>query len=233
MKNLEELGLELKNDIFSEIRENKNWDVIEYTMRFDSSGSGQGGLIILFKNSKEIERVVHKKWSDFWYTTKDLINSKKINKGTLIIYPNGAYESSFIWDEEAHLSGLIGGVDSLLSYVCEELFSKIPTILPPHTVIDWREFTVIIPFIEGQIQPLQIRIKAGEAITALSILIEDIRYEKSLWLVAQFEEMYQLTNEGELKGILSEKWNTIIIRNTVDGFDFDKGVSFEWKEENA
>ena len=233
MKKLEELCLELKNDIFSEIGENKNWDIIEYTMRFDPSGSGQGGIIILKNDKKEVERMSHKKWSDFWHTTKDLIDITKTNKVALTIYPSGEYESDFIWDNESHLGYLYDKVYNSLCFLAEELSYKITYTLCPETVILWEQTTLTLPFVKGKIQPLQIKVKTEKEIIEHFLLIKDITYEESPWLVEQFEDMYQLTNEGELKGKLSERWNTLVICwNLMERFDLEKHVKFEWLPEN-
>ena len=46
--------------------------------------------------------------------------------------------------------------------------------------------------------------------------------------------MHQLTNEGEFKGNLSEKWNTLVICwDLIERFDLEKHVSFEWREDLA
>ena len=164
---------------------------------------------------------------------------KKSNKGTLTIYPNGDYESSFIWDEVAYVDYLIRGIRALLSFVYNEMCYKISDTLLPDAVIHWNQVVMTIPFKEGQIQPISIEVKTQEEITHHSILIQNLTNEESPWLIGQFADFYQLTNEGELKGKLSEKkWNTLVISfDTITGFNweqpFDKGVSFEWREENA
>ena len=234
MNNIENFCIELKNDIFSEIGENKDWDTADYTMSFfGGAGNGSTGLIILKRDNQEVKRIRQKKSTYFWDAINLLIDRSKINKGILTIYPNGEYESSFIWDEEAHLSRLIGSVYALLSFVNEELTYRISKKFPK-TIILWNETVLTISFVKGKIQPLQTKIKTKEKIIEHSILIKDITYEETPELVAQFEEMYQLTNEGELKGKLSEKkWNTLVCYNMIDPSNLEKNVKFEWREENA
>ena len=163
----------------------------------------------------------------------EVSKTKKINKGTLTIYPGGEYESSFIWDNEAHLGYLVDGIYSLIGTVYEELNYKIRELLPAGTPIDWRYISIIIPFIKGKIQPLEIIIK-GEKIVILSLLIENITYEETPEFVQWFEDVYQLTNEGELKGQLSEKWNKLhLVWTKETGLDLSKDVLFEWVESLA
>ena len=127
----------------------------------------------------------------------------------------------------------------MFRFVFDELCYKITDTLLPDAVAHWNEVIVTIPFENGKIQPLSIKITTGEEITHHSLLIQNLTYEESPNLIKQFEDFYQLSNEGELKGKLSEKkWNTFVISfDTIVGFNwekpFDKGVSFEWREENA
>lgn len=232
MQNIEEFCLELKNDIFSEIGENKNWDTAEYPMMFYVSGGGGGGLTILKKNGQETGRISQKKFGYFWEIIRSLIDPTKINKGMLTIYPNGEYESSFIWDEQAHLDYLILGVDASFSFIHEEIQLKIEDSLMPDTA--WESIVITIPVKSGKVQPLQLEINLGEEVSYHSLDIKNLTYDEKPYLAGWFEDIYHLTNEGELKEKLSPKWNTAVISfNAIDGFDFKSQVKFEWREENA
>ena len=211
-----------------------NWDYIKCYFEVISYPGFNGGAIYLYKNDNtELLRFVLKNHIEIWSPIAEYMHIQKKNKYNLIIYPSGEYDSEFIWDEVAHLSYLEGGVYTLLSFVIEEFTLKISQQFPNVDIL-WNETILTIPFVKGKIQPLQTKIKTKDKIIEHSILIKDITYEETPELVAQFEEMYQLTNEGELKGSLSEKWNTLVICwDLIERFDLEKHVSFEWREENA
>ena len=231
MKNLEEFCLELKNDILTEIGEDKNWDTADYTMKFYGN-SGEGGLTILKKDNQEVRRVRQERFLYFWDAINLLIDRSKVNKGTLTIYPSGEYESEFIWDNQAHLDYLVLDIDTFFSF----LYDEVPLYLDRnyHNDTLWDSIEIRISFQEGKIQPLKIVLKTGEITTDYAVLIQNITYDESIYLIKRFEDIYELTNNGELKGVLSPTWNTAIMRyQAIEYFDFKKQVSFEWREENA
>ena len=155
------------------------------------------------------------------------------NMGKITIYPSGEYESVFIWDEEADLDYLATRVRLLFDYIHEEMFFKIPNLLVGASS-SWEKAIITMPFKEGQIQPLNLEITCMGAIIHQTLLIQNVTYEESPNLIDQFSNIYQLTNEGKLKGTFVEKWNIIVFHIYADAdFDFGKDVKFEWREENV
>ena len=232
MKNIEEFCLELKNDILKDIGDDRNWDTADYTMRFYGS-SGEGGLTILEKNNQEVRRIHQERFLYFWDTINLLIDRSKINKGTLTIYPNGEYESSFIWDEAAYLGNLRTNIDAMFAYIYH--YTPIELENKGILVDVWDNINVTIPFKSGKIQLLNITIKEGENISYHPTLIENFSADTSFYMIEVFETAYQQMNEGKLKNVISPKWNTAIVNIdiTSSSFDFKRDVSFEWREENA
>ena len=220
----------LADDIKKEIGNYSDWDIAEYPIVIQKDMISSG-LIILKKQGEEISRISQKE--SFSKDIRRFFDPTKINKGTLTIYPNGEYESSFIWDEQAHLSNLVGGIQSFISFIIEELTYKILQQFPNVGIL-WNESVLTVPFVKGKIQPLQTKIKTQEGSIEHSILVNNVTSDESPWLSEQFEDMYHMTNEGDLKGVLSGNWNVLTIRfDNITGFNFDRDVSFEWREENA
>ncbi len=151
------------------------------------------------------------------------------------LYPNGEYESSFTWDEEAYLEEFKKDAKGFFNLIHQEIDSCDIFFDEEGSSISWEEIMVIISFKSGKVEPLSIEIKSGENVIYHSEPIGDeygeYRYQVSK---QRYEDIYHLTNEGELKEKLSPKWNvaTIHIKNGVR-FDFEKHVIFEWREENA
>ena len=156
----------------------------------------------------------------------------------LTIYPNGKYESSFIWDNEAYLEEFKKDAKGLFNLIHQEIDNCDIFFDEEGSSIAWEEIMVIISFKSGKVEPLSIEIKLGENVIYHTEPIGDeygeYRYQVSK---QRYEDIYHLTNEGELKEKLSPKWNvaTIHIKNGAlrYNFDFDRDVSFEWREENA
>ena len=251
MKNLEEFSLELKNDILAEIGEDKNWDTATYGMKFYFSGGGEGGLIILKKNDQEIKRISQKRFGYFFDVLKNLIDPTKTNKGTLTIYPNGEYESSFIWDEVAHLGRLGQGVETWLSSVyqyaceriqdrCSQLSIDIPNEVEMSVSFDKLGVSQPAVFSTKDVPQMNFKLHLEQIYGYYERPYEEefaeydaIRepMENDPW---DCQIYYQMTNEGELKGYYP-RWNKLIFSlNPNDQYSFsDEKLKFEWVEENA
>ena len=235
MKSLKELCLELKSNFLFEIGDNKNWDIAEFPMEFYASGGGAGGLFILKKGGQETGRISHKKFTDFFSALRKLTDPTKTNKGTLTIYPNGEYESSFIWDNAAYLEKLVFKAENLFSLLYYEISACPAFKNAEEEPISWQEATVSVSFKSGKVQGLNVTVTtATDETIHYSEAIEEAfgasEYQSSR---GYYEETYQLMNEGELKA-LYPRWNiaTIHIKYGVS-FDFEKHVILEWREENA
>ncbi len=149
---------------------------------------------------------------------------QKINKGMLTIYPNGEYESSFIWDEQAdkeyRLTGLFGGLDYLgNTFFVEHFFLN---------KLEWENMAgniVITIHISTSIQTTAV-IESGDIKTKEVIEFPD-------YIEEGLKNIHYQTNEGDLKGMLSP-WNTIILCiSNSDSFDVNRDVKFEWREDLA
>ena len=81
-----------------------DWDYIKCYLEVMSNQSFGGGAIYLYKNDNtELLRFIPKDHYEIWSPIAEYMRSQKKNKYNLTIYPSGEYESSFIWDEVAHL----------------------------------------------------------------------------------------------------------------------------------
>ncbi len=160
---------------------------------------------------------------------------RKTNKGTITIYPNGEYESSFIWDEAAYLEKLVFKAENLFSLLYYEISSCPAFYNTQEEQISWQEAIVTVLFKSGKVQPLNVEVKtAANEIIHYSEAIEEEFGESEYQSSRQYyEEMYHLMNEGKLKA-LYHRWNvaTIHIKYGVR-FDFEKHVILEWREDLA
>ena len=164
--------------------------------------------------------------------------STRWNIWEFVLYPSGEYESSFIWDNEAYLEEFKKDAKGFFNLIHQEIESCDAFFDADDSFIPWEDIIVIISFKSGKVEPLRIEIKSGENIIYHTEPIGDeygeYRYQVSK---QRYEDIYHLTNEGELKEKLSPKWNvaTVHIKNGTlrHNFDFDRDVSFEWREENA
>ncbi len=187
-------------------------------------------------NETESAKKIDEKYIQMGMSTIDLRTltneDTKYNIWEFTLYPSGLYESEFIWDNQAHSDYLVLDIDTFFSF----LYDEVPLYLDRnyHNDTLWDSIEIRISFQEGKIQPLKIVLKTGEITTDYAVLIQNITYDESIYLIKRFEDIYELTNNGELKGVLSPTWNTAIMRyQAIDYFDFKKQVSFEWREENA
>ena len=161
---------------------------------------------------------------------------RKTNKGTLTIYPSGEYESSFIWDNEAYLDELKKNTKNFFAFIHEEMqFCNVFMSNAEGFIIPWDSIITSIPFKSGKVQSLEIALKSEGNLSYHSVPIDDYYGEDTYQMPKKlYEDIYYLTNEGELKEKLSPKWNIVTIHIQKDiRFDFDRDVKFEWREKNA
>ena len=164
--------------------------------------------------------------------------STRWNIWEFVLYPSGQYESSFIWDNEAYLEEFKKDAKGFFNLIHQEIDNCDIFFDEEGSSIAWEDIMVIISFKSGKVEPLSIEIKSGNNVIHHSEPIGDeygeYRYQVSK---QRYEDIYHLTNEGELKEKLSPKWNvaTIHIKNGAlrYNFDFDKDVLFEWDESLA
>ncbi len=176
---------------------------------------------------------------------------KKTNKGTFTIYPSGEYESSFIWDEEAHLESLKQNVRLWFIYHFEQASLRFVDKCD-QSGIEWDfEANIIISFTAGKSNPVlfivpkhpEMNFKLhldqlhhyieGDYTSEFedcSITRVTDTYQASL--VVANEETYNLINEGELKGYFP-RWNRAIAILTPDKDISFEDIKFEWIEGNA
>ncbi len=215
MKNIEELCLELKNAFIFEVKDNTNWDVAEFPMEF-REGMSAGGLFILKKNEQETGRISIEKFTQVFSILRKLIDPTKINRGTLTIYPDGTYESEFIWDEEADRQYRFTSVWQAIHYLGHDFFHHyLQTNFPEWT------FALVNIHINTSIKAV------------LNIDTKTEQKEVLVDLPPEIQEglrrMHHQTNEGDFKGMI-EAWNILELRmDKVKGFDFDQDASFKMK----
>lgn len=157
MNNINLFLEKLKQEIQSE-NTISNWDYIKCYFEVISYPNFNGGAIYLYNNDNtELSCFVLKNHIKIWTPISEYMHSEKKNKYYLTIYPSGEYLSEFIWDEEAHLGNLIGGIERLVSFVAEELIRKASEQFHSE-IIFWHESILTVSFLEGKIQPLQTKI---------------------------------------------------------------------------
>lgn len=175
------------------------------------------------------------------------------NKGTLTIYPNGAYDSEFIWDNEMYLSYCLADIENWLTSYFEQSAYRIEDKCI-QLGIKWDfDVKVVISFTSGKANPVlfvtpnkpEINFKLyldqlcecieGDYIEAFEqwsiTRAEDAYY---VGLVLENEEMYHSMNYGELKGHF-QHWNSaafIINKTNWQNLTFED-IKFEWKEDLA
>ncbi|MDJ1472533.1 hypothetical protein [Xanthocytophaga flava] len=150
------------------------------------------------------------------------------NKGTITIYPDGRYESEFIWDQQAHIDFRMKDLRAAFSFLYSESDIKITDALLPGQ--EWEKAVIIMPFVNGHILPLQIEVTTKHGIKQFSLLVQNLTYEEAPYLIKRFEDIYQLANEGELKQHFAPGWNTVVIyQNRLEFFDFEQHVKFDFR----
>jgi hypothetical protein len=177
--------------------------------------------------------------------------STRWNIWEFTLYPNGAYESLFIWNEQAYLDSLMQKVRLWFNYYFEQAGLRLVDKLNQSAIKFNFEIGVTISFTNGKSNPVlfvfpnhpEINFKLHleqlpdyiegnhkEAFEERSLTRITDNYQASL--VSENEQMYHLMNDGELKNIF-KRWNkaTAII-NPIKDVSFED-IKFEWQEENA
>ncbi len=219
---------ELKNDILLEIGEYKDWDIAEYTIIVRKQEL-QGGLIILKKSGFEIVRVLQKRF--FSYFTPQifqLFNPNEVNKILLIIYSSGEYESSFIWDEKAHIDYLIRLNEAYQDSIAEEFGIQFDDLSEGKT---FTKGIVIIDIVNNEVK-METFFYDNQALVYQTPMLVD---ESWIGTILQVQE----GTKNPALGTNAIIWNRMTIdipwsktdRNGV--FDVKRDIKFEWREENA
>ena len=227
--NVNEFLDNLVDDIKKTIKRYSDWNVAEYPITIQE-GMIASGLIILKKEGAEIRRVLHEK--SFSKEIRFFFDPTKINKGTLTIYPSGFYESSFIWDEGAHLAYLGGNIYSRKEIFAERLFSSFEEEeFYQDKGYNPNEYTFICVVVEINAQK---EVKIHRSVTlSEGRIVEVPLVAPAHWLAAILDFQNQ-TNDPDLKQY-AIKWNkmTFNIPSYEQNFDPDKNVIFEWREDLA
>ncbi|MDJ1472537.1 hypothetical protein QNI19_30135 [Cytophagaceae bacterium DM2B3-1] len=151
------------------------------------------------------------------------------NKGIITIYPDGRYESEFIWDQQAHIDFLLLDMATAFSFIYSESDIKITDLMIPEQ--EWEKAVITILFVNGHILPLQIEVTTEQGIKQFSVPVQNLSYQEAPYLIKSFEDIYQLANEGELKQHFAPGWNTVIIyQDRQDRFNFEEHVHFELRD---
>jgi len=150
---------------------------------------------------------------------------QKSNRGTITVYPNGRYESEFVWDEQAHLDYLLLDTKTAFSFIYDESYIKITDDLLTNQ--EWEKALVTIQFKNGNILPLQIEVDTGGEKKQFSVPIQNLPPEEYPNLIKRFEDICYLANEGELKAHFAPGWNTVLVYlDRYESFDFGQHVHF-------
>ena len=253
MNNIENFCVELKNDIFSEIGENKDWDTADYTMSFfGGDGNGSTGLIILKRDNQEVKRIRQKKSTYFWDAINLLIDRSIVNKGTLTIYPSGEYTSAFIWDNVAHLDYLETMSKTWFRSFYEEAVYRVEDRVKKANIPWDFETEVVISFTDNLPNPVVFTTSDRLKMTFKLYLNQVWEYTKKTYAsifksydVANLErdnayniEQYKMMQSEELR-VRFPRWNraTLWIDNILphtDSSRFDpKSIKLEWIDENG
>ncbi|MDJ1472542.1 hypothetical protein [Xanthocytophaga flava] len=154
---------------------------------------------------------------------------QKWNTATITIYPDGRYESEFIWDQQAHIDFLLLDMATAFSFIYSESDIKITDLMIPEQ--EWEKAVITILFVNGHILPLQIEVTTEQGIKQFSVPVQNLSYQEAPYLIKSFEDIYQLANEGELKQHFAPGWNTVIIyQDRKDRFNFEEHVHFELRD---
>lgn len=169
------------------------------------------------------------------------------NKGIIIFYPDGHYESVFEWDEEAHIASLIQDTELWLASMYEQcvgmMFGKCQELDIPWDF----ETEVSIYFSKGISSYVDFKSPQNDLFTFRMFLEQVHGYEgdyqtayevyapqrndNNIWK-KKGESMYYLMNEGELKGRYP-RWN--VAHFTLGEKKpqwYEQGViTFEWHDE--
>lgn len=174
------------------------------------------------------------------------------NKGTLAIYPNGEYESAFIWDNEAHLDYLETMSKTWFSSFYEEAVYRVEDRVKKANIPWDFETEVVISFTDNLPNPVAFTTSERLKMTFKLYLNQVWEYTKKTYAsifksydVANLErdnayniEQYKMMQSEELR-VRFPRWNraTLWIDNTrpfPNSSRFDpKSIKLEWIDENG
>ncbi len=240
---------QLVDDIKKEIKNHTDWDIAEYPITIQKEMIASG-LIILKKQGIEIARVLQKE--SFSKGFRELFDSNKTNRGTLTIYPSGEYESSFIWDNVAHLDYLETMSKTWFSSFYEEAVYRVEDRVKKANIPWDFETEVVISFTDNLPNPVVFTTSDRLKMTFKLYLNQVWEYTKKTYAsifksydVANLErdnayniEQYKMMQSEELR-VRFPRWNraTLWIDNTLphtDSSRFDpKSIKLEWIDENG
>ena len=169
--------------------------------------------------------------SNFFTLTEEINKERKINKGTLTIYPNGEYENAFIWDEQAHLGYLVDyHVADFFRWSHEQISDKlVETLLPD---VDWQKAEVTLSFKLGKVQPISIKAFVGDKTMDFVIEVNDIALSYWEGQEKAFEEMYILSQREDIKPLFQGEWNKAIIYIQKNQYYISEAENCQFIKEN-
>ena len=143
------------------------------------------------------------------------------NRGTITIYPSGEYESAFIWDEQAVQDVLISAIKMSFTTLYTNAIYKINEVFLPKK--EWQTATLVVEFVEGKIQPLQITIPFEGETLNFSVGIENIERTKKDTNISDYERDYSLSNQENIRDKLYGSWTkvTMILHQNIFGGKFN------------
>ena len=179
-----------------------------YTKCFDENNEE----FISLSDDLALGNINPKLFSNFLIFIEESKKKQKTNKGTLTIYPNGEYESVFIWDESLEQERLLKSLRSHFTWLFIHSVYKIEDVFLPEQ--EWGTAILTMEFKDGKIQPLQITILFEGKMLHFSCGIENIGLSEDYSLahnIKTYEDMYQLANQVDIKDKLFGSWTKVTI----------------------
>lgn len=234
-----------------EAYKNTPYEQLEYSRMYYNGGTD----IIISENGEKKRHLVGRVVFDVVDNTNEIekINTtEKFNEFKLVIYPSGEYESLFIWNEEAYQKSLRMGFIVNLDWFFNRLndtYIYAPDLLrkgfvmyPDGSYIN-SEFSNVVEtgycIIERKNGFFNMY---GEVFTNDKLTFpfvyepagsRDQTQVSSEYIQDIFKNLYEMTDvNGELYGVYP-RWNKMTIQINSSTLDFDKDVSFEWREETT
>ncbi len=251
MEELKKTLIQETADMFLEAYKNTPYEKLEYLRTYYDGGTNS----FIYQNGVKVYNFIKNVVFDVCDNTDKIykINTtEKFNEFKLVIYPNGEYKSSFIWNEEAYQKSLKMGFIINLGWFFDRLndtYIYAPDLLrkgfvmyPDGSYIN-SEFSNVVEtgycIIERKNGFFNMY---GEVFTNDKLTFpfvyepagsRDQTQVSSEYIQDIFKNLYEMTDvNGELYGVYP-RWNKMTIQINSSTLDFDKDVSFEWREENA
>lgn len=215
---MNQIIVQIINFLKEELASIEEWEKAVFTTSITQNDSIFFDLMI-FRHGNAGQRFIF----DNIFKTRELVLNlnkesaeKRWNKGFFTIFPNGVYESEFVWDEEFYMKHEYNLARASISNLYERFYE----ILTFHILEEKQWETAVVTSI----------VKNESVVNSVDVLIEDQKNNFNIVLPEKWEEhllrFYKKTNDGILKDNWPN-WNTMIIKMVYkDYLDLDKDVNF-------